>query len=75
MEPDILKGTVRENIMFVLCTDGFWHHIRPEEWKMYFSPAAHLTEKELSENLYYMTEQVKFRGESDNITAIAIYVY
>ena len=42
---------------------------------MYFSPAAHLTEKELSENLYYMTEQVKFRGESDNITAIAIYVY
>ncbi len=74
-EPDILEGTIKENMMFVLCTDGFWHHIKPEEWKNYFSPAPALTEKKLAENLYYMMEQVKGRGERDNITAITINVF
>jgi len=75
VEPDFLEGSVREATVFILCTDGFWHHVEADEWAQWFSPAAITGEKELSENLYYIAERVKRRGESDNITAVAIDVF
>lgn len=79
MEPDvaadILEGAVSEPTVFILCTDGFWHHVRWDEWGRLFSPGVVFQEKTLAENLYYIADQVKRRGESDNITAIAIDVF
>ncbi|MCI8576106.1 MAG: serine/threonine-protein phosphatase [Lachnospiraceae bacterium] len=75
VEPDVFEGRIREKTVFVLCTDGFWHHVDAREWIRQFSPAVIKEEKHLAENLYFMAEQVKQRGESDNITAIAIDVF
>lgn len=75
VEPDIFEGSVRERSVFILCTDGFWHHVKPEEWVQWFAPAAIRKEGSLGENLYHIVNEVKQRGESDNITAIAIYIF
>lgn len=75
VESDILTGYVREASVFVLCTDGFWHHVQNEEWNQYFSPLVITGQNKMSENLYDLAEKVKVRGENDNITAIAIEVY
>ncbi|MDO5346508.1 MAG: protein phosphatase 2C domain-containing protein [Lachnospiraceae bacterium] len=74
VEPDMLEGNVEEPMVFLLCTDGFWHYVRVSEWMQYFSPEVAASENVLSSHLYYMTEQVKRRGETDNITAIAIRI-
>ena len=73
-EPDILEGHIQEETVFLLCTDGFWRLVEEPEWNVFFSPAA-AREGNLTEHLYYMTEAVKRRGESDNITAVAIRVF
>lgn len=72
--PQIKEGRISGNTVFLLCTDGFWHYIEEEEWLKYFAPVSTVRENILGENLFYLTEQVKQRGESDNITAIAIRV-
>ncbi len=75
IQPDLFGGRISGPTMFVLCTDGFWHYIRAGEWVQYLSPASVRDEGELGRRLYYLTEQVKVRGETDNITAVAIAVY
>lgn len=75
VEPDVFEGHIWDKTVFVLCTDGFWHYMDAGEWLQRFSPMVIREEKHLAENLYYMAEQVKQRGESDNITAIAIDVF
>lgn len=75
VEPDIIEGLLEERTVFVLCTDGFWHYVEDGEWIRWFSPEVIGEEKNLTENLYYIAEQVKHRGESDNITAVAIDVF
>jgi len=72
VEPQMAEGKILGDTVFVLCTDGFWHHIEDFEWNMFFSPKAMLGENRLGEALYYLSSQVKARGESDNITAVAI---
>lgn len=103
VEVQLREGELEEPTVFILCTDGFWHHIREEEWTEYFSPLrimgrrsipqgqndagkngmgqyerkeewneAASAEKMLGEGLFCLTEEVKARGETDNITAIAI---
>lgn len=74
VEPDLLMGTVSEPAVFLLCTDGFWHYMEPKAWAACLSPQMISGEKQLGELLYQMTECVKNKGETDNITVIAIDV-
>lgn len=73
--PQIKEGRISGNTVFLLCTDGFWHHIEDDEWLKYFAPVRIVREGILGENLFYLAEQVKCRGESDNITAVAVNVF
>lgn len=75
VKPDVFEGYIWDKTVFVLCTDGFWHYVDAGEWLRQFSPMVIREERHLAENLYNMAEQVKQRGESDNITAIAIDVF
>lgn len=75
VEADLKYGVIQEPTVFVLCTDGFWHYVGAQEWSQYFSPDVIQRESILAERLYHMANQVKQRGESDNITAIAIKVF
>lgn len=75
VEPWICSGWIQGNVSYLLCTDGFWHCLDDEEFLRSLSPSRLLNETVIGKNLLYMTEQVKRRGETDNITAIAIHVY
>lgn len=75
IQPEITTGLVHKKTTFILCSDGFWHNILPEEMVWYFSPMAANGEAALQQSLYQSVELVKKRGEKDNITAIAITVY
>lgn len=75
VEVDMVNGVIQEPTVFVLCTDGFWHYVGVNEWLAYFSPYVIHQDNVLADRLYYMANQVKQRGESDNITSIAIKVF
>lgn len=75
VEPDWFGGIVREPTTFLLCTDGFWHYLKPQDIEACFSPRVIKMEAELGANLCQMTERVKRKGETDNITVIAINIY
>lgn len=75
LEPQMEEGQICEDTVFLLCTDGFWHHIAENEWLPYFSPERINGEELLGANLSYLSGQVKCRGENDNITVAAIKVF
>lgn len=57
---------------YLLCTDGFWHKISGQEMTHYLRGAQFPDNKMLRMHLNYLVEEVKSRGEKDNITAIGI---
>lgn len=75
VEPYMKIGSIEEPVVMVLCTDGFWHHVEEKEWRLYFSPTQVTGERVIGAHLYHMVEQVKYRGEKDNITAIVIRIF
>ena len=72
ISPQILEGRAEKDTVFVLCSDGFWHDITAKEWAEVFAPENNLESRSLGQNLQWMADQVKARGESDNITAVAV---
>ena len=72
ISPQILEGKAEKDTIFVLCSDGFWHDITAKEWAEVFAPENNLESRSLGQNLQWMADQVKARGESDNITAVAV---
>ena len=74
ISPQILEGKAEKDTVFVLCSDGFWHDITAKEWAEVFAPENNPESRTLGKNLQQMAEQVKARGESDNITAVAVRI-
>lgn len=72
IEPDFFKGEVREDEVYMLCSDGFRHIITEEEIYEQLSPMALATEKDMLENSTYLTELNKHRREDDNISVALI---
>lgn len=73
VKPDFFVGTLEENQLFLLCCDGFRHVMSAEEFCDYlYGDGEERTEEELKETLMEMTEEIKRRGETDNISAIVI---
>lgn len=72
IEPDFFKGDVREDEVYMLCSDGFRHIITEEEIYEQLSPMALETEKDMLENSTYLTELNKHRREEDNISVVLI---
>lgn len=72
--PDMLRGNIRENSVYLLCSDGLWHYIEEEEWVLYFSPYKISGADEIRTELDHVVRLVKERGEKDNITAVALKI-
>lgn len=72
VEPEILMGSVEKDTVFLMCTDGFRHEVTKEELFQAFRPDALASEEEMEQRIHSMIELVKERGETDNITALAI---
>lgn len=75
LEPQLNEGEIKGNTVFILCTDGFWHHVGDSEWLKYFSAEKVRDPEWLGEALSYLSSLVKTRGERDNITVIAVKVF
>lgn len=68
VEPEFTKGIVRENTVYMFCSDGFRHQISNEEILDNIGPKIELDEEKMKYGCMYLTELVKSRRETDNIT-------
>lgn len=70
--PDFQTGTLSENDVFMLCSDGFRHKISSEEMFGVLAPHLLTSEKIMKSSLVGLVELDKSRNERDNITAILL---
>ncbi len=72
VEPEFIKSPVSKDSVYLLCSDGFRHHISDQEMIDKLGPKAVKDEEEMKYGCIYLTELVKNRKESDNITVAVI---
>lgn len=73
--PDVFEGNVKQNAVYMLCSDGFRHMVTPIEMYQCFKPEV-LTSKEIMfNNARYLIDVNKQRMENDNISVILIRTY
>ena len=72
VEPDFVKGHLKKGAVYMLCSDGFRHQISDDEMVEKLGPQACMTEEEMKYGCVYLTEVVKNRKETDNITVAVI---
>lgn len=70
--PEIGSGTVQEDDVFLLCSDGFRHEVREEEMFGVLAPPILTSEQVMKKALIGLVDLNKFRKERDNITALLI---
>lgn len=68
VEIDLAHHTLENDDIILLCSDGFYEYIEPEEM------VESLT-KDISMGLFQLTELAEERGGKDNITALVVRVY
>lgn len=73
VEPQVIIGTI-ERGMYMLCSDGFRHEITPEEMYASLNIESSVDKRTMHSNVTYLMEQVKTRGEKDNISCVLIKV-
>ena len=71
--PDLYFGTPQKNAVYMLCSDGFRHHVSPEEFRHALLQNSG-DQEQLTRNAAALVELNKQRGETDNISVIAILV-
>ena len=72
VKPDFLKGKTQRNAIYLICSDGFRHQISEEEILDKLGPNAIKSDEDMKYGCVYLTEMVKNRKETDNITVAVI---
>ena len=72
VHPDFYYGKVKENDIFLLCSDGFRHEISDDEISAYVNLHYFQSEGVMNDCLKELVDLNKSRKELDNITVIAI---
>ena len=73
VEPDVILGTTKPGA-YMLCSDGFRHKISEDEIYESLNPVNLMNKAAMHNHVQYLIEQVKSRGEKDNISAVLIRV-
>lgn len=73
IEPFVKKGIWAEDAVYLLCSDGFRHTITEEEIFHQLNPKILKSEQEMAARLKALTETIKIRKETDNITSVLIH--
>lgn len=71
VDPQIIHGTTKR-CSYMICSDGFRHEISEDEMFETLSFSNLFNKDEMENNIKYLIEQVKSRGEKDNISVILI---
>ena len=72
VEPDFIRGYITQNASYLLCSDGFRHKISEDEIMAKLSPLAAPDEDKMKEGCIFLTDLVKYRKETDNITVLLV---
>lgn len=73
--PDMFFGDVRENAVYMLCSDGFRHEISADEIYEKLNPNILLDEYAMNTNATSLIELNKIRKERDNISVVLIRTF
>ncbi len=68
VNPEFKKGDIQKDTVYMLCSDGFRHQISEAEMMAKIGPDAATDEEKMKFGCIYLTELVKNRRETDNIT-------
>lgn len=68
VEPQMLAGDIKEDTVFMFCSDGFRHVLTNEEMFGSFNPIKAANAVTMEQNSKYLIDVVKSRKERDNIT-------
>lgn len=71
IKPQFVTGQAEPGTLFLLCSDGFRNTVTMDELHRYLNDGA-ADEKEMKERLRFLTELMKSRHETDNISAALI---
>ena len=73
--PDVFEGDVKQNAVYMLCSDGFRHVVTPAEMYQCFKPDALTSKEVMFNNAQYLIDVNKQRMENDNISVILVRTY
>ena len=73
--PQMVRGRIEGPSSVVLCSDGFWRKLEGDELKNIAKPENCADEPSMKCYLDKLVEQLKYRGETDNITALELRLY
>lgn len=73
VNPEVITGNV-ERGAYLLCSDGFTHVITEKEMYESLNPVNLANKNAMHANVRYLMEQIKKRGEKDNISVALIKV-
>lgn len=73
-KPDILQGRIGRKSGFLLCTDGFRHHVNRRQLEEAFRPGEIKEERQIRRRLREIGEYSRKKGEKDDISAIYIRI-
>ncbi len=69
---DYIYKKITADATYVICSDGFWHCVTEEELIQYYASTVIDSNSTLQNHLRLLVDEVKLRGEKDNISAIAV---
>lgn len=72
VEPEFVKGKIVKNAIYMLCSDGFRHQISEQEMLDKIGPGVVKTDQDIELGCRYLTQTVKNRKETDNITVAVV---
>lgn len=72
VRPDFFCGEIQKNDVYLLCCDGFRHVVAPAEIYEELNVRNIPNDQAIVNRLRGLTEVIKARGETDNISALAV---
>lgn len=72
IKPAFVRGKIKKDTVFMLCSDGFWRKQSLQEIRSRTYPKACVSEDEMKKNIIEQIEVLKERGETDNISAVLL---
>ena len=72
VEPEFTKGDIEKDTVYMICSDGFRHQISEDEIMQKLGPDAAESEDQMKMGCAFLTELVKERRETDNITVLCV---
>lgn len=70
--PEMYRGKIEKNAVYMICSDGFRHVITEEEIFENLCPEVVQTREQMEQNARHLVEVIKSRNERDNITVVLL---